>query len=238
MSKLSTKDVVTGGGGDFTSKMIEPGNVKARIYNVELEQPSFLEKDDGYFLVLHLETEKPTDDFVGFNTVFGDESSPLHDGQIGKVKANRWAYKDGETKSGIEIKRDAEIMKFMKGLCEELDCMAWWNKVDNKYETIEDFIAAFNADAKYQDTWLNWCVGGRQYTKQNGYKGWDLHLPKFSRMGVPFESLTVVKKRLLPFDVADHTEITEPKPVDEFGGSSDDGGDDLPPMADAPEFEL
>lgn len=238
MSKLSTKDVAAPGGGDFVSKMIEPGNIKAKLYKVELDQPNFLEKDDGYFLCLHLETEKPTEDFVGFSTVFGDDSAPLHDGQIGKVKANRWAYKNGETKSGVAISRDAEIMKFMKGLCEELGCTKWWNKVDNKYETIEDFIDAFNADAEYQDTWLNWCIGGRQYTKQNGYKGWDLHLPKFSRMGVPFQSLDAVKKNLLVFDPADHTEITEPKPVDSFGATTDDGGDDLPPMTDAPEFEL
>jgi hypothetical protein len=64
---LSTKDVKTG--GDFTPKNIEPGNVKAKIFKIELDQPEFLKKDDGYFVLLHLETPKPNDDFVGFHTV-------------------------------------------------------------------------------------------------------------------------------------------------------------------------
>jgi len=238
MSKLSTSDVKSG--GEFTPKNIEPGNIKAKIFKVELDQPNFLVKDDAYFLVLHLETEKPTPDFVGFNKVYGDLDSDTFEGQTGKVKASRWSFRDSTTKTGVEISRDLEIMKFMKNLCEQLDCMKWWKKVDNKYETIEEFIAAFNSDAGFEDTWLNWCIGGRQYTKQNGYKGWDLHLPKFSKDGIPFESLGTVKKRLLTYDVVDHTEVTQPKPVDTFGENSDDddGGDDLPPMADAPEFEL
>jgi hypothetical protein len=236
MSGLSTKDVKTG--GDFTPKNIEPGNVKAKIFKVELDQPSFLVDQKGYFLTLHLVTEKPNDDFVGFHTVFGDDSSPTYEGQSGKVKASRWSYRDTTTKSGIEIKRDDEIMKFMKNLCEALDIIKWWDKVDNKYETIEDFIEAFNNDKPWDDVWLNWCIGGRQYTKQNGYKGWDLHLPKFNKSGAPFIGLNAIKNNLLTFNAADHTEITEPKTVKSFGNDLDSDDAGLPPMADAPEFEL
>jgi hypothetical protein len=234
MSGLSTKDVKTG--GDFTPKNIEPGNIKAKIFKVELDQPSFLVDDKGYFLLLHMETEKPNEDFVGFNTIFGDDSSPKFDGQTGKVKASRWAYKDTTTKTGVEISRDKEMMKFMKNLCEAIGCMDWWDKVDEKYATIEDFVDAFNEAAPYKDKWVNWCIGGRQYTKQNGYKGWDLHLPKFSTAGAPMENVDAVKKSLLTFDKADHTEITVPKAVEEFGpeGSSDD----LPPMAAEEDFQL
>jgi len=231
---LSTKDVKTG--GDFTPKNIEPGNVKARIFKVELDQPPFLQDDKGYFLLLHLETKKPNKDFVGFHTVFGDDTSPTFEGQTGKVKASRWAYKDTVTKTKVKIMRDDEMMKFFKNLCEAAGCVDWWNKVDNKYETIEEFVDAFNTAAPFKDIWINWCIGGRQYTKQNGYKGWDLHLPKFSAAGIPFEAMDSIKKRLLTFDKADHTEVTEPKPVDSFSG--DDTGSELPPMAETPEFEL
>jgi hypothetical protein len=234
MSGLSTKDVKTG--GDFVPKNIEPGNVKARVNSIELDQPQFLEKDDAFFLVLHLETEPPSDDFVGFHKVFGDDTSDTYTGQTGKVKASKWSFKDSTTPKGVEIKRDAEIMKFLKNLCEGLDLVAWWNKVDNKYETIEDFVKAMNKELS-EDTWMNWCIGGRQYQKQNGYKGWDLHLPKFSKAGIPFEALDSIKKRVLTFDEADHTEVTKPKPVDNFGDAPE-GGADLPPMASAPDFEL
>jgi hypothetical protein len=239
---LSTKDVKTG--GDFTPKNIVPGNVKAKIFKVELDQPEFLEEKDGYFLLLHLETEKPHEDFVGFHTDWQDENSPTFDGQTGKVKASKWAYQDSETKKGVKIERDMEMMKFLKNLCEAAGekSIAWWNKVDKKFETIEDLVEAFNKAKPFDGVWVNWCIGGRQYTKQNGYKGWDLHLPKFSADGVPFESVDAINKRILTFDKDDHTEISKPKPVDEFGDGADlaadgdDGG--LPPMADSPEFEL
>jgi len=235
--KLSTSDVKTG--GDFTPKNIEPGNVKAKIFKVELEQPPFLVDDKGYFLILHMETEKPTDDFVGFHTVFGDESSPTFEGQTGKVKASRWAYKDSTTPKGVEIFRDKEMMKFMKNLCTAIGCEAWWKKVDNKYDTIEEFIAAFEKDQPFKDKWVNWCIGGREYTKTNGYKGWDLHLPKFGSMGAPMENVDAVKKNLLTFDKADHTEITVPKPVEEFGDDLDGAeGSDLLPMAADEDFKL
>ena len=235
MSGLSTKDVKTG--GDFVAKNIEPGNVKARMFQIELDQPEFLKKDDSYFLVLHLETEKPSDDFVGFHTVFGDDTSPTFEGQTAKVKASRWSYRDSTTPTGVKIERDLEIMKFIKNLCEAFGCIDWWNKVDNKYETIEVFIAAFNKDKPFKDVFINWCIGGRQYTKQNGYKGWDLHLPKFSKAGIPFESLDSTKRRLLTFDYDEHTVVTEPKQVDEFGVDYE-GNDTLPPMADDPDFAL
>lgn len=233
---LSTKDVKTG--GNFTPKNIEPGNVKARIFKIELDQPPFLQDDKGYFLIMHLETEKPNEDFVGFHTVFGDDSSPTFEGQTGKVKASKWAFKDAVTKTKVKISRDDELMKFFKNLCEALGAVDWWNSVDNKYETIEDFVDAMNEAAPFKDVWINWCIGGRQYTKQNGYKGWDLHLPKFSSAGIPFESLDAIKKRLLTFDKVDHTEITQPKPIDSFPADDVSGGGDLPPLAPTPEFEL
>lgn len=233
--KLSTKDVKTG--GDFVPKNIEPGNVKARINSIELDQPNFLEKDDAYFVVLHLETEKPSPDFVGFHTTFGDDTSPTYEGQTGKVKASRWSFRDFETTKGIKIDRDEEIMKFLKNLCEGLEIIKWWNKQDNKFDSIKDLVDQFNKDEPWKGIWLNWCIGGRQYTKTNTYKGWDLHLPKFSKDGIPFEGLNAVKKRLLTFNMADHTEVTEPKPVEDFG-DTDLKEDEFPPMENAPDFEL
>ena len=238
--KLSTKDVKTG--GDFVPKNIEPGNIKARINSIELDQPEFLKKDDGYFIVLHLETEKPSADFVGFHTIYGDDTSPTYEGQTGKVKASRWSFRDSTTPKGVDINRDDEIMKFLKNLCEGLEIISWWNKQDNKFSSVEELVAAFNKEKPFAGIWMNWCIGGRQYTKANTYKGWDLHLPKFSKDGIPFEGLNAVKKRLLTFDAVDHTEITEPKVIDAFGEEEEADtvaqDEDFPTTKDAPDFEL
>lgn len=236
---LSTKDVKSGG-GNFMPKGIQPGNVKAKIYKVELDQPDWLKKKDGYHVLLHLETEKPSDDFVGFNKVWDDPSSGTFEGQTGRIKATKWGYSDFKNAT-VDINRDMEIMKFVKSLCEALGCMDWWEKVDEKYDTIEDFIKAFNDDAPFEGTYINWCIGGREYTKQSGYKGYDLSLPKFSKTGIPFEALDVEDSRLATYNAEEHLEVSEPAPVDDFGDDDTEveaSTDEFPEIEDAPEFEL
>ena len=125
---LSTKDVKSGSDSNFVNKTIQPGNIEAKLNNIELHQPPFLEADSGYYLCLNLETTKPTDDFEGFLIDKDDASKGKYEGQVGRVKASKWPYKDGTTKSGIEISRDNEMMKVMKSLCEALKLMTWWKK--------------------------------------------------------------------------------------------------------------
>jgi hypothetical protein len=232
---LSTSKVETGGG--YVPKNIQPGNVKAKLYKIELDQPDWLKKKDGYHLMLNLETEKPSDDFEGFNIIWDDPNSGKFEGQTGRVKANKWGFSDFKNKT-VDINRDLEIMKFIKHLCEAFDCMDWWAGADNKFDTIEDFVKAFNDDAPFKDIYINWCIGGREYTKQSGYKGYDLSLPKFAKSGIPFEALDAKNSRLAKYDEDEHLEISEPAPVDDFGNDDDDSQDEFPEMEDAPEFEL
>lgn len=228
MSKLSTKNVKKSSGESFIPKLLEPGNFEAKINSIKLEQPDWLKKDNAYHIILDIEGRKPSEDFEGFLIDFNDPSKGKHVGQIGKVKATKWPYKDfhkeaTDGKDAINIDRNDEILKFLLNVVEAIGPAAekWWDSVNDKYDTIEDFVKAFNKAGFFNDVFLNWCVGGRQYTKQNGYKAWDLFLPKFSREGIPFESLNVVKKRILTFDESKHTEISEPKPVEEFGEAAE-----------------
>ena len=232
---LSTKDVKTGGEGGLP-KTIQPGNTSAQILEVRLDQPQFLVKEDGYFLILEMMTPKPAENFVGFLLDKDNPDGGHYEGPVGRVKASRWSFRDGKTKSGVEISRDNEIMKFVKNLCEALDIMAWWDSVDEKYNTIEDFINAFNTDAPFKGKSMECCIAGRQYYNNDGYINHDLYLPKFSKDGVPFEAPETAKSRLLVFNEEDHIEKAEPREVEEFSGddSTDDtsldldGGDPTP----------
>lgn len=236
---LSTKDVKTGGGeGGGLPKTIQPGNSSAEILKVRLDQPSFLKGEDGYFLILEMMTPKPTDDFEGFLLDKDNPDGGRFEGPVGRVKASRWAYRDGTTKTGIEISRDNEIMKFVKNLCEELDMMEWWNNADEKYNTIEEFIEAFNDDAPFSGKSMNYCFCGREYYNGEGYVNYDLYLPKFSKAGIPFESEDSGKGRLLTFNEDDHIEKAKAPEVDGF--KSDDTADDdvLSESTPPAEFEL
>lgn len=235
---LSTKDVKTGEGG--LPKTIKPGEVTAEILKVRLDQPAFLKKEDGYFIVLELMSPKPTDDFEGFLIDKDNPDGPRYEGPVGRVKSSRWSYRDGKTKGGVEISRDKEIMKFIKNLCEESGkkAMKWWNDSDEKYNTIEDFIEAFNNDAPFKGQQLNFCICGREYCNQEGFVNHDLYLPKFSKEGVPFEAISKAKKRLLSFNEEEHVEKAEPQEVEKFDNGQSVDETDSEDAGDNADFEL
>ena len=242
MSGLSTKNVKTGGEGGLP-KTIQPGNTTAKMHGIKLDQPPFMQAENGYFIILELEGPKPADDFEGFLVDKDNAEGPRFEGQVGRVKGSRWAFKDGTTKSGIAISRDEEIMKFIKNLCEALGCMDWWDAADEKHPTIEEFVEAFNTDAPFKGKEMKYCICGREYYNKEGYVNYDLYLPKFSKAGIPFEATDSKKNRILQFNAEEHIEKAEPKEVDNFGGEEEEGTDPVLPSQEGggdatPEFEL
>jgi hypothetical protein len=218
---LSTK----GTGGTGQSKLIEPGNTMAKILKFELDQPSFLVKDQGYYLNLHLEGPDLGPEFEGFFIDKDNESLGRHAGKVGKVKANQYAYKDGVTKGGTPVFRDNDIIKAIGNILKEMGVNDWMDKMDGKFETIEELIAGLNQDMPFAEKMLNFCIAGRQYVKQNGYTANDCYLPKWSKFALPYESITASPSKLAKFDPEIH--LQQPKPVEGFSG--DDEDDATPP---------
>lgn len=177
MAKLTTKV------SEGTKKVLEPGEVKATIRDIKLDPSRF--KEGGYNIVLLLEGDDLGKDFQGFFIDKIDESKGRYKGQIGNVRTSEWPYADGETKSGVKISRDAEIVKFLTKLCRELDT-DWLEKQDDKHDTIEQLVDALNIDKPYKDIELVFCLAGREYKNGKDYINYDLYLPKFSKFASPF----------------------------------------------------
>jgi hypothetical protein len=230
--KLSTKDVKVGGG---TPKTLHPGNQLAKINSVELEDFKF--KPGAYNFIMHMEGLDLGKDFDGFWINKDDQSLGKHKGQVGRVKSSEWAFADGETKSGIKISRDQDIMKFMKQLCTALGpkCLKWFDDQDKKHETIESLVVAFNKDKPFEGIFINWCIGGKEYEGKTGYTNYDLHLPKFTKTNVPFEAADAKPSKIIVFDTATHIKKKEAKAVENFGeaGATDDAK-----STTSPDFEL
>jgi len=169
---LSTENLVEGGG---LSKTIKPGNITAKINDIQLEDFKFIE--GAVHVVLNLETE-PIEGFEGF---FIDKDNPdlgHYQGQIGKVQASQYAFADGTTKSGIKIERDKNVLIFLKKVCAALGKDEWFLSQNNKHNTIHEFIDAFNRDKVSKDIFLDFCVAGKEYENKNGYTAYNLFLPK------------------------------------------------------------
>ena len=225
---LSTKGT---GGGTGVSKLIEPGNTAAMIHKFELDQPSFLAKDNGYYLVLHLEGPDMGPEFEGFFIDKDNESLGRHKGKVGKVKANQYPFKDGVTKSGVPVFRDNDIIKAIRNLLREMDEEEWLDKKDGEFDTIEELVEALNNDKPFAGKMLNFCVAGRQYIKQNGYPANDCYLPKWSKFALPFESITASPSKLAKFDPEIHVQL--PKAVEGFSGDEEEDGGSTPPPPSA-----
>ena len=223
---LSTKDVnVSSGEGGGIPKVISPGNHKLKINNISLIQNnSYLKRNDAYHVLLSVETE-PLENFEGFWIDKNNESLGRHEGQVGNVRASDWPYKDNVTNKGIEIKRDMQILKFIKNICKETDCEKWFDDADGKYETIEDFVQGFNEEAPFADKWLECCVAGSEYYKQNGYIGHNLWFAKYSQGTKGFAKADANEKVHVYNEDLHLKKAEKPEEVEEFDNTTDDSAD-------------
>ena len=208
---LSTK-IAAGSSGP--SKTIAPGQITAKINSVVLEENRF--KPGSYHLILNLESEDMGPEFEGFMLNKDNPELGRHKGQVGKVKTSEWAYSDGETKTGMQISRDTEILRAIKNLCTSMGIMDWYDAQDEKHETIEELVAAFNSEAPFKDRWMEYCIAGREYLNKQGYTNYDLYLPKFSKGVTPYATLDNEEK-LIKFDPVLHIKKNEVKQVESFG---------------------
>jgi hypothetical protein len=218
--KLSTKNVTTG--GDGVSKTLEPGVALCKINGLSLEEFKF--KDGAYNVILHLEGEDLGSGFEGF---FIDKDRPelgKHKGKVGNVKGTEWAFADGETKSGVQVSRDMEMLKWLKQFCSSIGCLAWFDSQDEKHDTIESLFAAFSKDKPFKDNFYAFCIAGKEYTNRGGYTAHDLFLPRYSKEGVPVELDNASPSKLLKFKPEDHIKKRKVEPVNEFGGDTSTPG--------------
>jgi hypothetical protein len=225
---IGTKDVNAGGSG--IAKTITPGNHKLKINSVIAEEFKFI--SGALQIILNVETE-PIEGFDGFLLDKDNESLGHYKGQIGRVKAGQYAFSDGETKTGVKISRDNSILVFLKSICTTLGMLDWFDAQDNKHDTIEDFILAFNDSAPYKDKYMDFCIAGKEYEGKTGYTNYDLYLPKSSRDGFAFAKLGSGKQLL--YSEALHLKKLEAKKVEAFG---EDGDDFAVPGKAATDFDL
>jgi len=210
---LSTTDL---GSGSGMPKTIAPGNHVLKINSINLEDFRFI--DGAKHLILNVETE-PIEGFEGFMIDKDDASKGNYAGQIGRIKASQYAFADGETKTGVKIQGDRSIMIFLQNLCKTMDIMDWFKAQDNKHDTIEDFVNAFNKTAPYKNIYLSFCVAGKEYVRKTGYTNYDLHLPKADKAKYAFGN--VDSDKVIIYDEKLHLNKADSTPVKNFGKDDD-----------------
>ena len=222
---LSTKDMSAASGKE--KPVIETGNHKVKINSISFDKTPY--DANAYNIMLHIEGEPMGSEFQGFLKDTAKPDGPRYEGQVGRVRYSPYPYKDTTLPSGKEISRDTEVMKAMIFLAEALDKRSALDAI--QANTIEDFM--LKCDKLLSgSTYVNVCLGAREWENTEGYINNDLFLPKLSKEGVSVEALDVVKSKLLIFDSnnVNHLRKLEKKnspTTDKFEPSSVSSGNDF-----------
>jgi hypothetical protein len=202
--------------GSGLPKVIAPGNVVCKINSIKLETPSY--DTSASFLVMNVETE-PLENFEGFYIDKNNPGAGRHLGQVGKVKTNEYAYKDGTTKTGIEVYRQNDILKALESLARNTNSYKWMEENDGVFETIEEYVEKFNEDAPFKDKFVMMCVGGKEYTNKEGYTNHDLFLVRNQR-GVYNMAPVENAANVIAFDKDLHIKKKKVENLDSFGSGN------------------
>lgn len=187
---LSTKNIVE---KKSLSKNLYPGVQQCKINSIVLEQGYNL---GSYKLVLNLESEDRGDDFEGFFLDGKSQTGPRYRGQVSKVRFHQYMYEDREY-NGMKFNRDQDILKALKSLSVALNKTAMLDSIEAS--TIEEFVEKASVVLS-GNTFLNFCIGGKEYLDKNGYTKHDLFIPAYKAGEVGFEALGVATSKLAKFN--------------------------------------
>lgn len=218
---ISTKDIKTDEGSAGLKSIIVPGNHTIEILSIELQ------KDEKYGdkLVLKIaQKSNVPDGYKGIQIIKDKPESGNYPYPIGFLHYSRWNFKDDVTPMGFEISRVTEILKAIKSICEELKVGTWFEDVDSKYETIEEFVSEFNKAAPFKGISFYACINGREY--MNGtYLNHQLFLPRPDKLlGKPF---SINPEKVIKFFESTGIEKLKPKPDPSAGVIDSTGGQNI-----------
>jgi hypothetical protein len=211
---ISTTNIKPAGSG--VSKTLQPGEHTLSITSVTLSTVPY--KVGGYVITLNGVGPDLGSDFEGFFINKDDQGAGRYAGQVGQIRMSQYAFADGITKSGIEIKRDAEMLRALSNICTAFNCAEWLTTQDNKHDTIEELFAQFNSDKPFAENTARICIAGKEYENKAGYMNYELFIPKVSKGTVAMESTTVSedKSRLMEFNPAVHLILKKSETVQEI----------------------
>lgn len=193
---LSTSGMKAGSGKE--KPVIGPGNQVVKINSITFDVTPYAA--DAYNIILHVESEPMEGDFQGFLVDPNNPNSQRYAGQVGRVRFSQYAYKDAILPNGNEISRDTEVMKAMIFLSEQIGKRTELDAI--QANTIEEFMTKCNSVLS-GPTFLNVCLGTREWENKEGYINNDLYLPKLSKAGIPLEALGVENSRLITYNIND-----------------------------------
>jgi hypothetical protein len=222
---FSSKDADKKVGSSGIPKVIQPGNVVARVIDITLDVPPY--DSTAYNLLLHLETLPLGEGFEGFAI---DKDTPelgTYKGQIGRVQTQQYSYSDYTNKDGQTTAKSDMIFRWLWNFAKEIGITDILKSKNVEGATIEEFLENAKPYLISSDRYLHFCICGSPYENSKGYTQYRLFLPKMSGNKKGFELYLEGHEpsKLIMFNEAEH--IKTKKPVETFSGRDAASGSDL-----------
>lgn len=183
---LSTKNVQSTSGSSY-KKTLSPGNHLVSIYDVELQNgynPGSMQ------VILRVEGPNLGPQFDGFLKDKNNPGGAKFTGQVGRVRLSPYAFEDKTFADGSKVTRDQSMLV-------AIDRLAMSAGVQPQVKDINasDWNDMINQVKKLLvGKSINVCIGAKEYTNKQGYKEYDLFLPrakdgKYSHVGADTANL-------------------------------------------------
>lgn len=239
MSGISTKGVQK----NYISKEIKPGNVVAKVNSISIEkskQPRDPNTDE-WKIFMELETKPIEGEFIGFDKKFGEPDKGQFAGQIKRVQASNWPFKDASgisknTGKPYEILASTQILTLLQKLLASVGAKGWLEENDGKFETWEEMFSAVNRSGLLKDKYLSWCLAATESVNAKGYTVYYMYVPDRKQAQTPFgpegslvttfdPAIHIKKSAKLEESAALNTEEPSGDDLGDFANSTDDDDD-------------
>ena len=185
---LSTKNVPASTGSSF-KKTLSPGNYLVKIYDIELQNgynPGSMQ------IILRVEGPDLGPQFDGFLRDKDNAGGAKFTGQVGRLRLSPYAFEDKTFADGSKVTRDQSMLVAIDRLAASADV-----QTEVKNINASDWTDMINQIKKlFMGKSINVCIGAKEYTNKQGYKEYDLFLPrpkdgKYSHVGADTTNLMI-----------------------------------------------
>ena len=211
-------------GGSSISKVIQPGNVIAKVLDIKLDVPPY--DSSAYNIVLTLETE-PIEGFEGLAIDKDNPELGNYKGQVGRVQTQQYSYNDYTSKEGKLTKKEDMIFRWIWNFAKEIGASDKLIADDIQADSIEDYLDAAKKYLIDPNKYIHFCIAGSEYENKAGYTQYRLFIakPEKSKLGYELYKAGETPSKLLKFDEAIHIKRKKVEKLDSFEGK--DANDDL-----------
>lgn len=208
-------------GGSSISKVIQPGNIIARVLDIKLEVPPY--DSSAYNIVLTLETE-PIPDFEGLAIDKENPELGNYKGQVGRVQTQQYSYSDYTSKEGKVTRKEDMIFKWLWNFAKEIGASEKLIADDIQADSIEDYLDAAKKYLISPERYIHFCIAGSEYENKAGYTQYRLFIakPEKNKLGYELYKAGETPTKLLKFDEAVHIKRKKVEKLDSFESKADD----------------